>query len=384
MAAKFPFYRSATDTSAVERPQQPSDIEAAPRQGIDRADRYIAGDDLEAAVNAALLLGMPLVVSGKPGSGKTQLGYAVGYALGYPVLKFNTKSTSQAKDIFYTFDIVGRFHASQIDKSDTGSSDPRRFISYQALGVSILLSQRKQEVADFLPLARSGGQDATLLQAMDDRQRTAIESGWEEGGFRSVVIIDEVDKAPRDFPNDILNEIEQLSFTVSEFGTLGRSETPRPPDDKRPFLVFTSNSEKQLPDAFLRRCVYHNIEDPNRERLKAIVRARLGPDRFVGADTGTASKYTVAGDEKMAHEAIGLYLQLRDGGAMPLRKPPGVSELLSWLQALAGSGADLGASLVAQPANLVSRSLTLLVKTQEDREAVMPRLTDLLRSAGQP
>jgi MoxR-like ATPase len=376
----FPYYHGARDREGVQRPSEPVEIEAAPRQGIDSPDRYIAGEGLEAAVNTALLLGMPLVVTGKPGCGKTQLGFAAAHALGFPCFKFNTKSTSQAKDVFYTFDIVGRFHASQIEKSDADASDPRRFIAYQALGIALLLARPSAEVAHFLPVARPGSDDPSILKTLAAGERQRVEAAWQTRGLRSVVVVDEVDKAPRDFPNDLLNEIEQMSFSVGELGSMGPTETPRPPDDRRPFVIFTSNSEKQLPDAFLRRCVYFHIDDPGPARLREIIFARLGPDRFSGANATLADDYTVEGDEKLAREAVVLFVALRDGHSITLRKPPGVSELLGWLQSLVGMGADRGKSLAAQR-DLVERSMATLIKTYEDRETVRAQLATLLREA---
>ncbi len=203
---------------------------------------------------------------------------AVAWALGYKHFKFDTKSTSQAKDLFYLFDVVGRFQARQTD----GSADPRNYIRYQALGLAILLSHPRASVEKVLP----------PLRADDTSDNAILAKDWGEGR-RSVVVIDEVDKAPRDFPNDILNEIEQLSFTVAE---LAGQRVP-PPQTLRPFVVFTSNSEKQLPDAFLRRCVYYHIEEPDKDRLLEIVSARLGRGRFDGAVAATISNPLVSNGE---------------------------------------------------------------------------------------
>jgi MoxR-like ATPase len=361
-SAAFPYYISPKPGEVATQPAEPLTIEPAPRHGLDAPDRYFADDDLQSAVNTALLLGQPLLVTGRPGCGKTQLGKAVAYALGYLHFKFDTKSTSQAKDLFYLFDVVGRFQARQVG----GSADPRNFIRYQALGLAILLSHRRQDVEKILPLLKGAGDDAILA------------SDWGEG-CRSVVVIDEVDKAPRDFPNDILNEVEQLSFTVPEI----EGYRVPPPEAYRPFVVLTSNSEKQLPDAFLRRCVYYHIQEPKQERLLEIVSARLGPSRFdgtVGAAMG--NRFGLEKTDELVKSAVNFFAMLRDGTTLhdgslvTLKKPPGIAELLNWLQALVGMGANRTLRLEAQAPGLIEQSLTVLLKYNEDRETAIGRVSD--------
>ncbi len=379
--AQFQFYKGATADAPAAARQEPLAVEVAPRYGLDDPAGYIPGEDLEAAVNTALLLGLPLVVTGKPGCGKTQLGGAVAFALGYPYppFKFDTKSTSLARDIFYSFDVVGRFQAAQAGGGGKTQSDPRRYIAFQALGQAILLSRPRGEVETFLPRERS------ILQGLSGE--AAMELAWPGSGFRSVVVIDEVDKAPRDFPNDILNEIEQYYFTVTEFGAAGASRIPAAPPGKRPFVLFTSNSEKQLPDAFLRRCIYHHIDDPGPERLALIINRRLGPERFKGSGLpdDTARQYAMTGAETLTREAVNLFVALRDGTDLPLRKPPGIAELLNWLQSLAGMGADLTRPLERQAPDLVRRSMGTLIKTRDDRADVCKHLDALMsRAAAKP
>jgi MoxR-like ATPase len=351
----FPYYVSPVPGEVAKAPERPLIIESAPRHGLDTPDRYYADPDLQSAVNAALLLGQPLLLTGKPGCGKTQLGRAVAYALGYEHFKFDTKSTSQAKDLFYLFDVVGRFRAHQTG----GSANPRKYIRYQALGLAILLSHPRAKVKMVLP----------LLQANDTSDNAVLSKDWGEDR-RSVVVIDEVDKAPRDFPNDILNEIEQLSFSIPEID----GERVPPPETFRPFVVFTSNSEKQLPDAFLRRCVYYHIEEPDKDRLLEIVAARLGPGRFdetVG--TAISNRFGLEKKDPLIDSATNFFMALRDGSAVALKKPPGIAELLNWLQALAGMGADRAVRLDKQAAGLVEKSLTVLLKYNEDRVATIGR-----------
>jgi len=354
-SAAFPYYISPNPGEVAKKPDQQLAIEPAPRQGLDNPNRYYADPELQAAVNTALLLGQPLLLTGKPGCGKTQLGNAVAFALGYVHFKFDTKSTSLAKDLFYLFDVVGRFQARQAE----GSADPRYFIRYQALGLAILLSHPRQSVEKVLPLIKGDEAGDNAILAAD----------WGEGR-RSVVVIDEVDKAPRDFPNDILNEIEQLSFTVPE---IDGWRVP-PPKTFRPFVVFTSNSEKQLPDAFLRRCVYYHIEEPDKSRILQIVSARLGPGRFdetVGSVT--RNRFGLEPRDPLVDSAVNLFMGLRDGSTVALKKPPGIAELLNWLQALVGMGANRAAPLSRQAAGLVEKSLTVLLKYNEDRVATIGR-----------
>ena len=345
MKSAFPYYRGATGPDPkdwVKPPPVPADPDVLPRGRRDDPAGYNPGAELEAAVNAALLLGMPLVVTGRPGCGKTQLGPAVAHALGWLHLRFDTKSTSIARDIFYDYDMVGRFREAQIEGQ---AADPLDFVSYRALGLAILLSRPHSEAAEFMPPGRPPD-----LSALADDRRTAVAAAWPAQGFRTVVVIDEVDKAPRDFPNDILNEIDRFEFAVPETGSNRRIKAA---DALRPFVLFTSNSERQLPDAFLRRCAYHDIRDPDETRLKEIIEARIGD--------------AVPGGSALSAGGVKLYASFQPGGATPLKKPPGIAELLNWLQGLAGMGADIGQPLAAQDWRKVSQSLALLVKTRDDR-----------------
>src|SRR5215831_12188879 len=173
---------------------------------LDAAEGYLADDGLRAAVNVAIALGQPLLLTGEPGTGKTQLAASLAYELNLPPpLTFNVKTTSSAKDLFYRYDALGHFRAAQFGREREEIS-AAKFIHYEALGLAILLS---------LPAAQS---DAYLPESLRGC-----------GPTRSVVLIDEIDKAPRDLPNDVLNEIQDMAFTVRETGeTFTTSEKYRP------------------------------------------------------------------------------------------------------------------------------------------------------------
>lgn len=231
----FPFYAS----QPTEPPNQPVVLPGSSHVAQTRPEAYLPDKGLIDAVNVALLLGQPLLLTGEPGTGKTQLAYNLAYQLGLgEPLKFETKSTSTARDLFYVYDILGRFHAVQAGQlGETTQRNSVDFLTYNALGLAIILTNPPESIKNWLPV------DFVYTEPR-----------------RSVVLIDEVDKAPRDFPNDILSEVENTYFRIPE---LGNVKIPANPDLK-PILVLTSNSEKHLPDAFLRRCIYYHILFPDR------------------------------------------------------------------------------------------------------------------------
>ena len=231
-------------------------------------ESYIAGPGLTDAVNLAIALGRPLLVQGDPGTGKTRLGHAVAYTLGLPLEEAYIKSTSRAQDLLYTYDAVRRLYDAQAhpDLKEPGS--------YVRLG----------------PLGR------------------AIERA--SHGQRSVVLIDEVDKADIDFPNDLLHELDRLTFEVAEVPGR-RYAVPADQPELRPIVIVTNNEEKTLPDAFLRRCVFHYIEFPASSKTLEEILALHGID-----------------DEPLRARAIDVLLDLRK---LDLSKKPGLSELLDWV-----------------------------------------------------
>jgi MoxR-like ATPase len=231
-------------------------------------DHYLTSESLQAAVNCALVLERPLLVKGEPGTGKTLLAEAIAQGLGLPLLTWNVKSTSRAQDGLYVYDTVQRLYDSRFGDGDV--RDIRRYIRLGPLG-----------------------------EAFSSKQRV-------------VLLIDEVDKADLEFPNDLLHELDRMRFRIVETNEeIAASH--------RPVVVITSNNEKELPDAFLRRCVFHFIEFPDVHLMRRIV-----------------AVHHPALDAELAEQAIDIFYQLRD--FQRLRKRPSTSELIDWIAVLKASG----------------------------------------------
>jgi MoxR-like ATPase len=267
-----------------------------------KARGYLPARGLIDAINVALILGQPLLLTGEPGTGKTQFAYYVSWKLRRdPPLLFETKSTSIARDLFYTYDTLGRFHAAHLEQSpqqpEEIKASAREYISYNALGLAILRANKREDVADWVAAS------SDTFDAGEERP--------------SVVLIDEIDKAPRDFPNDLLNEVENMYFRVPELGITGSSKI-KAPENMRPVLILSSNSEKHLPDAFLRRCVYYHIPFPDEIVLKNIVLSRMSG---------------MTGMSAWLDEALALFGKVRKLDAR-LDKKPATAELLGWLKSL--------------------------------------------------
>jgi MoxR-like ATPase len=287
-----------TDGLEVPRPDGGLDLDLTLRDPAAPFGAYVLGEELADGVNVALALDQPLLVTGEPGCGKTALAWAVAQQLGAGVFEFHTKSTSVARDLFYSVDTLRRFHDASAQLSE--ARDASNYISYQALGHAI----------------------------RSDRT--------------SVVLIDEIDKAPRDFPNDLLNELDRMEFSVPEL-----SPPPRFCQQVRHFVLITSNSERRLPPPFLRRCTYVHIPFPDDEMLARIVRVHTG-------DLQPSN-----GLVELAVRRFGELRQLED-----LAKPPATGELLAWVRVLHWRGVDDARLANAPLAELPG--LEAMVKTLED------------------
>jgi MoxR-like ATPase len=228
------------------------------------SETYVATHDLTLAVNAAITLQRPLLVKGEPGTGKTMLAVEVARALGLPLLEWHIKSTTKAQQGLYEYDAVSRLRDSQL-------GDPR-----------------VQDIANYIVRG-------TLWQAFTSESPV-------------VLLIDEVDKADIEFPNDLLRELDRMEFYVYETRELVKAK-------HRPVLFITSNNEKELPDAFLRRCFFHYIRFPDKETMEKIVDVH-----FPGLK------------KSLLREALEVFFEVREVPGM--KKKPSTSELLDWLKLL--------------------------------------------------
>jgi len=319
--------------AATQKPAQPVTLPATDRERQTDPAGYLSDPGLVDAVNVALMLGQPLLLTGEPGTGKTQLAFRIAWELGFPdPLVFETKSTTVAKDLFYTYDSLGRFHAAHTPEA---SKHNRDYITYNALGLAILYANDPEKVRALMPADPP-----------------------HPGRRRSVVLIDEVDKAPRDFPNDVLNEVEHVYFRIPELENV-RVEADRA---LRPVVIITSNSEKNLPDPFLRRCIYYHIPFPKTDQLARIITSRLSAFR----DPTTP----------LLTDAIKFFEGLRQRN---LRKHPSTAELINWLNVLARTGASPDKRLRESGPQLRA-SLSTLIKALEDLEEGQRYVEDFLKA----
>ena len=235
------------------------------------SDKYVVTQELMNAVNVSIALEKPLLIKGEPGTGKTMLAEAIADALDMKLLIWGIKSTTKAQEGLYVYDTVQRLYDSQFGEGDVAN------------------------IKQYIKLGKLGEAFASDKQV--------------------VLLIDEIDKADLEFPNDLLWELDKMEFYINE-----TKETIK--TKHRPIVIITSNAEKELPDAFLRRCIFHYIEFPNAEKMEEIIKVHFGDI-----------------DRKLCQKALEAFYEIRN--MKEIQKKPSTSELLDWLQALKISGVSV-------------------------------------------
>ena len=271
---------------------------------------YVATDDLMVAVNAAIKLERPLLVKGEPGTGKTELARQVSQSLGLRLIEWHIKSTTRAHQGLYEYDAVSRLRDSQLGE------------------------ERVKDVKNYIKPGK-------LWEAFSADERV-------------VLLIDEIDKADIEFPNDLLQELDRMEFHVYETGETIKA-------DKRPIVIITSNNEKELPDAFLRRCFFHFISFPDDETMTSIIKVHF-PDI----------------KKKLVRAALTQFYEIRDTPG--LKKKPSTSEVLDWLKLLVADDVD-PETLRADPKSAIPPLHGALLKNEQDVH-LFERLAFLSRRQG--
>ncbi|MFA6965910.1 AAA family ATPase [Bosea sp. (in: a-proteobacteria)] len=274
-------------------------------------ENYVATEDLTVAVNAAIRLERPLLVKGEPGTGKTVLAEEIAAALGAPLITWHIKSTTKAQQGLYEYDAVSRLRDSQL-------GDPR-----------------VSEIGNYIKRGK-------LWEAFVAPERP-------------VLLIDEIDKADIEFPNDLLLELDRMEFHVYETGETIKAA-------RRPVMIITSNNEKELPDAFLRRCFFHYIRFPDAQTMQAIVEVH-----FPGIK------------KRLMEEALKLFFEVRD--VPGIKKKPSTSELLDWLKLLVAD--DIGPEVLRErdPRKLIPPLHGALLKNEQD-VSLFEKLAFMVRREG--
>ena len=272
---------------------------------------YISTEDLSLSVNAAVELEKPLLIKGEPGTGKTMLAQEIADSYKAPLIEWNIKSTTKAQQGLYEYDAVTRLRDSQLG------------------------DERVKEISNYI-------QKGKLWEAFESEERV-------------VLLIDEIDKADIEFPNDLLQELDRMEFFVYELGQTIKAK-------HRPIVIITSNNEKELPDAFLRRCFFHYIAFPDRETMKKIIKAHHPKVK-----------------EKLVKEALEIFFDVRK--VPGLKKKPSTSELVDWLKLLMAD--DLPDEILKNrdPSKAIPPLYGALVKNEQDVQ-LLERLAFMTRREG--
>ena len=271
-------------------------------------ENYVATEDLRVAVNAAIALQRPLLIKGEPGTGKTVLAIEVAKALGVPLIEWHIKSSTKAQQGLYEYDAVSRLRDGQMG------------------------DERAKDISNYVKKGK-------LWEAFTSPERP-------------ILLIDEIDKADIEFPNDLLQELDRMEFYVYETDQTIKAE-------QRPIVIITSNNEKELPDAFLRRCFFHFIKFPDEQTMKAIIDVH-----YPGIK------------EKLVSQALTTFYSMREVPGM--KKKPSTSELLDWLKLLMNEDVDLETLREQDPDKLTPPLHGALLKNEQD-VALFERLAFLSR-----
>lgn len=258
--------------------------------------QYVATEDLRVAVNAAITLERPLLIKGEPGTGKTVLAAEVAGALGVPLIEWHVKSTTKAQQGLYEYDAISRLRDSQLG------------------------DEKVKDISNYIKKGK-------MWDAFTSEKRP-------------ILLIDEIDKADIEFPNDLLLELDRMEFFVYETGEQVKATT-------RPIVMITSNNEKELPDAFLRRCFFHYIKFPDRDTMMEIVDVHYPNIK-----------------QKLVSEALNVFFEVRD--VPGLKKKPSTSELLDWLKLLMSEDIDEKILRERDPSKLIPPLHGALLKNEQD------------------
>jgi MoxR-like ATPase len=278
------------------------------KKRFEGSENYVATDDLRVAVNAAIALERPLLVKGEPGTGKTMLALEVARALGMPIIEWHIKSTTKAHQGLYEYDAVARLRDGQLGE------------------------ERARDIRNYIKKGK-------LWEAFT-------------APVRPVLLIDEIDKADIEFPNDLLQELDRMEFYVYEIDETIKAKV-------RPVVIITSNNEKELPDAFLRRCFFHYIKFPDDQTMSSIIDVHVPGIK-----------------KRLVSEALATFYRMRD--VPGLKKKPSTSELLDWLKLLMSEDIDVETLREKNPNKLVPPLHGALLKNEQDIQ-LFERLAFLAR-----